>query len=664
MHFFPRYKNLWRGFFVIFAGMKRPVVIGLFLLLALTACHHKGPEPVEGPTKMDLASPELSAIDSLMWQRPDSALLCLIPWFDTCRDGVHTVSTDYNRHYANLLLAELLYKNDYAQTNRAELQQAVAYFDSLVRQTTPPTSLRAKRGNPREPGGLKTPNPTDNLFFLSARAHYINGVGHYEQGQATEACAEYLKALETMESHFGEKELVGKKAKFMAYTYNRLGEMFSAQFMMEPAIACYEQSLAYCRIAPTSPFGVSNTLYRLGLQYDKLGQKEKAMEYYEQALEALPVMEGPLYRDIVTNKALCDYQLGLGLEQPLDALRQILAQAMGEDEMSARNIVIGDIFFEEGLYDSALVYLEPVFEHDESLSRRIRAADFLRIIYDSMGQKDKADDCMRFLATQKKSEGEYKALVSQLEGLFQAYLNQKQEQKAAQEKREAVRRTVRILVPIALAVAAVVVLVVRKRGKKRLTKQAAEAQRRMAEKTQQHAEAMEAEQQAHRMEQAALSGRLKRSNEKLRDVSKQLEQSLAKNTLLETESPDDYSAFAKAPICLYIIRMVHEQGFKAKIDYLIYKESALSKEQLLALRDAAGKHLARFVTQIRAEFPNLTDSDMDYCYLFLLGLNEADVSALMQRAYTTVCDRSRKISRIIGANDSLYQTLRNRLSER
>ena len=46
----------------------------------------------------------LAEIDSLMWQQPDSALSCLLPYFDTCcRDGVHTVSTDYNRHYAHLL---------------------------------------------------------------------------------------------------------------------------------------------------------------------------------------------------------------------------------------------------------------------------------------------------------------------------------------------------------------------------------------------------------------------------------------------------------------------------------------------------------------------------------------------------------------------------------
>ena len=624
MHFFPRYKNLWRGFFVIFAGMKRPVVIGLFLLLALTACHHKGPEPVEGPTQMDLASPELSAIDSLMWRRADSALMRLIPCFDTC------CATEFDRHYANLLLSELLYKNDYAQTNRAELQQAVAYFDSLVRQTTPPTSLRAKRGNPREPGGLKTPNPTDNLFFLSARAHYINGVGHYEQGQAAEACAEYLKALEVMESHFGEKELVGKKAKFMAYTYNRLADMFSAQFMMEPAIACYEQSLVYNRIAPTSPFGVSNTLLRLGIQYDKLGQKEKAMEYYEQALEALPAMGGPRYWDIIASKVFCDYQLGSGMEQPLNTLRQVLAQAESEKEVTGRCLPIGYIFFEEEMYDSALVYLEPVFEHDENLTRRIQAADFLRIIYDSMGQKDKADECMRFLATHKKSEGETKALVSQLEGMFQGYLNQKQEQKAAQEKREAVLRTVIILLPIALTVATVIILAIRRRGKERLA----------------------AQEQTHRMEQAAMSGRLKRSNQEVRELKDQIKQldDLAAKT-------EPAASFGEEPICRLIMERVKEGRFKSKIDYLIYKDSALDKQQLLDLRLAVDRHFGQFTMRLKKAYPELTNSDFDYCCLYLLGLTDADIAALMQRTYNTVFERNGKIRKIFGSENPLPITL-------
>ena len=132
--------------------MKRHVFIGWFLLLAFSACHPKQDDSVE---TQDLASlqpvpsMELQAIDSLLWQQPDSALWRLTTWFDTCRDGVHTVSTNYDRHYAHLLLAELLYKNDYAQTNREELRQAVTFFDSLVRQAPPNPPLKGGRGDSR-----------------------------------------------------------------------------------------------------------------------------------------------------------------------------------------------------------------------------------------------------------------------------------------------------------------------------------------------------------------------------------------------------------------------------------------------------------------------------------------------------------------------------------
>ena len=59
-----------------------------------------------------------------MWQQPDSALLALIAY-----EGD---ASEYNNQYAQLLTSELLYKNDYEQTNRRELRQAVVYFDSLL----------------------------------------------------------------------------------------------------------------------------------------------------------------------------------------------------------------------------------------------------------------------------------------------------------------------------------------------------------------------------------------------------------------------------------------------------------------------------------------------------------------------------------------------------
>ena len=662
----------------------RHFIIGLSVLLVMAACTRPDndpvetrratsrieqvPEPVvpEAHRRVEGPSPELSAIDSLMWHQPDSALACLIPYFDTCRDVAcnvypenhngnsedvaRYVSTNvaFNRHYAHLLLSELLYKNDYPQTNRPALLQAVRYFDSLtftLNDTPSPRRLIAGT----DPLSLTR---NDNIVFLTARAHYINGVGYYENDSLVPACEEYLKALELMESYFNEKDLVGKKAKFMTYIYNRLGEMFSEQYMMEPALNCYRHSYDYSVISPISSYTVSNSLYHIGKQYDKKGDKDSADYYYSQALLSIPDSINLYYRDIVSSKALLSYQMTHQAEMSLERLKQMAVLAADDDERLTRYLLIGGIYFEENLYDSALLYLEPVFENKEDKFLKIKVANYLRIIYDSLGNQEKSNECMRYLALHNETGAENSALVSQLSDMYKMYLTRKQEKEAGTKRELAVKKAIEIIVPFAIALALAIIVVAKWRSKKLLKEQREESDRVLGEKEQQH-----------RMQQAALSGRLKRSNEELRDVSKKLEQSLSKNALYESAASNDYAAFINDPICKHIVGIAHKQQFKSKMDYLIYKDDALSKEQLLDLRNAVQKHLPRFVSHIRRQYPKLTDNDMDCCYLVLLGLNEADISALMQRAYTTVCDRSRKISRIIGANDSLYHALRNMLDE-
>jgi len=214
-----------------------------FLSCVLAFSAYNRPVETQNFASLPHIDPALQAIDSLMWQQPDSALACLLPWFDTCRDAIHCVSTTYDRHYAHLLLAELLYKNYYAQSNRAELRQAVAYYDSLTSTLSNTPTLRSRHC------GLdpQSSNPSDSLFFLAARAHYINGVGHYEADSLVEACTEYLKALETMEGHFAEKALVGKKARLMALMYTHLTDLFSNLYLHEQAIFFGKEALEYYR---------------------------------------------------------------------------------------------------------------------------------------------------------------------------------------------------------------------------------------------------------------------------------------------------------------------------------------------------------------------------------------------------------------------------------
>ena len=620
-------------------------MVCLVMGIAFAACSPSvkvsEPEVAEQSRSIEGPSLELSAIDSLMWRQPDSALAQLQRFVASpAADSLDV----FNGHYCQLLISELLYKNDYIQSNRENLIQAVDYFDSLAMDTH----------------GMYL---YEQNVFLDARAHYINGVGYYEQKNMIQACSEYLKVLEVMEVNFQDQELTGIRAKFMFYTYNRLLELFSAQFMMASAIKCGEEALAYCQKEPSLSKEIPNTYFHIGKQYDKLGEKNIASEYYSWAIEGLSDINSLVYRDAVSMKALCDYQVGHEVDSSLTMIRQMITFANSEKEKLTRFMTMGVIFTVEQSFDSAVNYLKPVFENKDNASLQMQAAEHLLVNYDNLGNKEKSDECTRFLANYKKTEGENKAMVSKLEDLFKEYMDQKQQKEAEELREMSIKRTVGIIVPIAIVVAFSIIVLQKLKSKKLLKEQQEESNRELKDRDKRHAEAIEAERQAHRMEQAALSGRLKRSNEELRDISKRLELSLSKNAQYESGVSNDYAAFINDPICKHIVGVAHKQQFKSKTDYLIYKDNALSKEQLLDLRNAVQKHLPRFVSHIRRQYPKLTDNDMDCCCLVLLGLNEADISAMMQRAYTTVCDRSRKISRIIGTNDSLYHTLRNMLDE-
>ena len=224
----------------------------VLMMVVLVGCTPPGPlsegertSPRPSPSGEGVASRALENIDSLMWRQPDSALTVMLEFAGSeAADGLDA----FEGHYCQVLVAELLFKNYYAQSNRAEVLKAVRYFDSIVGM---------------DGADARGASVQERDAFLDARAHYMNGVGYYERDSLIEACGEYLNALRIMEAHFEEKILVGHKARFMTLTYNRLGDLFSAQFMQEPAIYCCKQSLAYDRIAQASPDKIANTLLQL-----------------------------------------------------------------------------------------------------------------------------------------------------------------------------------------------------------------------------------------------------------------------------------------------------------------------------------------------------------------------------------------------------------------
>ena len=96
------------------------------LLLVLANCT-SNPKPWYADKPYN-ASPELLHIDSLMWLHPDSATRELSKF---CANYNIDSSDVFNKHYFDLLVSELRFKNGIPQ-NRGRLLKAVDYFDTWL----------------------------------------------------------------------------------------------------------------------------------------------------------------------------------------------------------------------------------------------------------------------------------------------------------------------------------------------------------------------------------------------------------------------------------------------------------------------------------------------------------------------------------------------------
>ena len=686
----------------------RHCCIALLLgLAAMAACSPsvKVVELVETP------SPELSAIDSLMWRQPDSALTVMLEFAGSTEADSLDV---FNGHYCQVLIAELLYKNYKKQSNRDDVLQAVDYFDSIVAADGYKTDRRK--------ADARGASLRERNVFLDARAHYINGAGFYEQGNVVHACSEYLKAVEVMEEYYEEKALIGKRAVFMFYAHNRLFELFSAQFMMDPALSCGEKALEFCQNEPSLSKEIPNLYSHIGKQYEKKGEKEIARNYYGLATEGLSDINSLVYRDAVSIKALSDYNSGLGADSSLTAIKQVLAYANTEKEKLTRFLTIGVIFTVERFFDSALYYLEPVFENEDNVSLQIQAVEYLLVNYDNLGNKEKSNECTRFLADFKKTEGENKAMVSKLEDLFKEYMNQKQQKEAEEIREKSIKKTIGIIVPIAIMVALAIIVLAKFKSKKLLKKQQEEADRMLGETEQEHEKELrlwqaeadktleetkkryeeeleqlkaDTEQQLEEVErkhQQWIAKAKERHEEELRvqkDLSEkeiektkkrheeeleterlayQKEQEALRQNLQQREAQVSAlekvleqqsetaakrrAAFLNEEICQRILDLLHGKHITSR-DTSFQHGIGLKEEDFKQLKVAVERHYKGFDNMLLSQCPSLKQSDLSLCHLHLMGLNEGEIGALKDRTYSAIKKQNENLLEKLGVDENI-----------
>ena len=369
----------------------------------------------------------------------------------------------------------------------------------------------------------------------------------------------------------------------------------------------------------------------------------------------------------MSSKAVTDYQYGVEIAQILEELRRIIPQCDNETERLLRFMTIGTLFYEEGNYDSSLYYLIPVFENSDNRLSQMQAAEYLRNVYDSIGEFGKEDVCVRFLADHKKSEGENKALVSKLEDLFRAYMNQKQKKEAEEAREKSIRETIEIVVFITSLFILAILVLAKQKSKQLLKKQQDETDRVLEETEQEHEKEL-------RLWQAVADKTLEETEKKhekeleTERLSYQKKQEVLQQNLLEKEAHVNVLKkalnqqheeaeqrrmdFLKEPICEAILNKAKSKQITTR-DVAHELGIALKDEDLERLGEAVAKYYDGFDHVLLSQCPNLKHGYLALCHLNLLGLSESEIAALKNVSYSAIRKQNESLQEKLGVDETI-----------
>ena len=556
--------------------MKKIYLILQFLAsLLLASCIHS---PIaEQPIPL---APDLLHIDSLMQSSPDSALQMLLSFrADSVISTEAQRSGEISCHYHSLLLSEALYKTDNVQSNRTELQAAKHCFDSLA---------------------VQYPNNND-ITMLSARSHYMNGVGYYESDSVVEACQEYLNALEIMEEHFDIDELSEYEIKLMGLTYTRLGELFSNYGSTLPAIDSYKTALTF--FSKIKNFGLSNTYRRIGSLYYMNNNIDSASYYYRNAISLAEKQNKiTVYGDALSESAQLCYKLEYK-DSAIMMVRKALSMPVNEDRYLSYCFTYGLLLSEEHQYDSAIIYLKKSIKRNLFATQTV-SAELLMNCYQALGDTVNMQYYKNVYGENLTKYRNVVTLEKELSKIYDTYKqNTLHKVQVCNDKKGIIITSISLLIIFIILTMFYII------------------------------------------------------REQIVTLKKRSNYDIKEKELAEIKRKTDTNPFLNEPICRTILDVVNKQNFKAKVDFRIYKEFVLDKNQIIMLRDAVDRHYDNFTQALGKKYPKLTIDDIDYCCLYLLGLKDAEISALMHRAYPTVHQRSLKLKHMFKVRGTLQSAI-------
>ena len=599
--------------------MKKAVFFSFMIVLLTTACSNS----IEYDT-LSARWPVFGEVYALKDASPDSAMKVFQSVADTLNESRLGDLSPFLFNEYQVLKTELKYKNYSPVGNDSLVEHAFLFYESVLDNT--------RQG------------PHDKfLLYQFARSLYYRAVVESQRGQTMGSYSDFMRSLGVMDELTGKRRVFSGFVQnldyehFTALIYTRLASFLYRYDAWDVALEVLERANESFKIENNS-VGIADNMEMMGDIMLAQSDRPTALRFYK-ASDSIrgPLNDNNIYQHYST---LIHKSISLFDKGENDSVYQMLHHALNRTDNAYLNrrisYSLGYFYYEEQMLDSALANYEKGFP----LLPRQTTKALCRIVQISneLGDIDKAALYGKRLADFELEKHALSGERTKMITLYEQYKS---------DKRDAKNKDLIFFILI-LVVLLVLMLVIdsfwleRRRRKHNEDKERHRHIKRILE---------------GQIEQTLADSRQK--EEKINQLEAELERAVANPDFQKLPFSKKMEVLKQMPICKRALKVV-DSYVKAGV---AYPELELSENQQGQLINAVDAVFPKFSVRMIEQFPRLKRSDIMYCCLYILGINEIQAAALTGKTYQAVWKRSSKLHEIFGNKSDPQFVLNNILKD-
>ncbi len=424
-----------------------------------------------------------------------------------------------------------------------------------------------------------------------------------------------------------------EKIRFVALIYNRLGRLFYNESFCDLAIIKYRKAISYVKLIKDFSFE-ANLMKELANSYQLSNNADSALSYYKKSLKTSCNPSNKL--DIDKSIAQIMYLNKGERDSAIMMLRSNLNKIHDEKVKYSYHFVLGNIFYHNKNYDSALYYLKENLD-DSIINNKIAFTTKLSAIYDSIKDYEMRSYYDNLSSKLFKNNINKEIDKSKIQALYNNY-NERKTEKTRMESKTRSRR-ITIIACLTAFIMVVLIIVYIKYNHRKQSNKLKTVIDDCVNRIDNYSKDIENKNIIINQKEKLISDYQKTNDKKDKIIDKQKKE-IDRIKIRISKKNVNIEAYYASDICKKILSRKNN-------DF-----SSLKEDELALLLKSADEHLDNISERLRNKFPSLNKNDIYTICLLILNVEKGKLQYLLSKDRKTIWNRLNKIKSLMNVDEN------------